>query len=52
MRVTKPGEKMNVCLAWEWVNEVKGEKYFCQYWRVLVMVTKEIRPIDQLIRPP
>lgn len=52
MRVAKPGEKTNVRLAWEGVNEVKGEKSFCQYWRVLVMATREIMPLDQLLRPP
>jgi hypothetical protein len=52
MRVAKPGEKTNVCLAWEGVNEVKGEKSFCQYWRVLVIATRDILPFDQLIRPP
>lgn len=52
MRVAKPGEKTNVCLAWEGVNEAKGEKSFCQYWRVLVVATREILPFDQLIRPP
>jgi hypothetical protein len=31
MRVVKPSEKTNVCLAWEGVNEVKREKSFCQY---------------------
>jgi hypothetical protein len=36
MRVAKPGEKTNVYLAWEGVNEVKEEKSFYQYWRVLV----------------
>jgi hypothetical protein len=34
MRVAKPGKNTNVCLAWEGVNEVRGEKFFCQYWRV------------------
>lgn len=52
MRVAKPGEKTDVCLAWEGVNEVKGEKYFCQYWRVLVIATRDIMAFDQLIRPP
>jgi len=52
MRVVKPGEKTNVCLAWEGVNEVKGEKSFCQYWRALVIATRDIMPFDQLIRPP
>ena len=31
MKVAKAGEMTNVCLAWEAVNEVKGEKSFCQY---------------------
>jgi hypothetical protein len=52
IRVAKPGEKTNVCLAWEGVNEAKGEKSFCQYLRVLVVATREIMPFDQLIRPP
>lgn len=51
MKIAKSGEKTNVCLAWEGVNEVKGEKSFCQYWRVLVVATREIMPFDQLIRP-
>jgi hypothetical protein len=51
MRVAKSGEMTNVCLAWEGVNEVKGEKSFCQYWRVLVIATRDIMPFDQLIRP-
>lgn len=51
MRIAKPGEKTNVCLAWEGVNDVKGEKSFCQYWRVLVVATRDIMPFDQLIRP-
>jgi hypothetical protein len=29
IRVVKPDEKANVGLAWEGVNEVKGEKSFC-----------------------
>jgi hypothetical protein len=52
MKVAKPGEKTNVCLTWEGVNEAKGEKSFCQYWRILVVATREILPFDQLIRPP
>ena len=51
MRVAKPGESTNVCLAWEGVNEVKGEKSTCQYWRVLVVATRHIKPLDHLIRP-
>ncbi|MCJ1284328.1 hypothetical protein MMC26_003659 [Xylographa opegraphella] len=50
-RVAKLDEKANVCLAWEGVNEVKGEKSFCQNWRVLVVATRDIMPFDQLIRP-
>jgi hypothetical protein len=52
MRVVMLGEKTNVCLAWEGVNEVKGEKSFCQYWRLLAIATRDIMPFDQLIRPP
>ena len=52
MRVAKPSEKTNVCLAWQGVNEVKGEKSFCQYWRALVIATRDIMAFDQLIRPP
>lgn len=51
MKVVKAGEKTNVCLAWEGVNEVKKEKGFCQYWRVLVIATRHIMPFDQLARP-
>jgi hypothetical protein len=47
----KAGERSNVCLVWEGVNEVKCDKSFCQYWRILVVVTKHIMPFDQLIRP-
>jgi hypothetical protein len=51
MKVAKAGEHTNVSLVWEGVNEVKGEKTFCQYWRILVMATRHIRPFDQLTRP-
>lgn len=50
MRVAKAGEATNVCVAWEGVNEFKGEKSFCQYWRVLVIATRKIAPFDELIR--
>jgi hypothetical protein len=50
--VAKAGEITNVCLAWEGVNEVKGDKTFCKYLRVLVLATRHIMPFDQLIRPP
>jgi hypothetical protein len=33
------------------VNEVKGDKSFCQYLRVLVIATRHIYPFDQLVRP-
>ncbi|KAH8587244.1 hypothetical protein B0O99DRAFT_694701 [Bisporella sp. PMI_857] len=51
MRVAKVGEMTNVCLAWEGVNEVKGEESFCQYLRILVIATRQIMPFDQLFRP-
>jgi hypothetical protein len=51
MGVGKADEKAKVCLTWEQVNEVKGEKS-CQYWRVLVIATRAILPFDKLIRPP
>jgi len=51
IKVAKAGEMANVCLAWEGVNEVKGDKSFCQYLRVLVIATRHIMPFDQLIRP-
>ncbi|KFZ16980.1 hypothetical protein V502_04811 [Pseudogymnoascus sp. VKM F-4520 (FW-2644)] len=52
MRVAKAEEMTNVCLAWEGVNEVKGEETFCQYLRILVIATRHIMPFDQLVRPP
>ena len=51
MKVAKAGEETNVCLVWEGVNEVKGQKNFCQYWRILVVATRHVGPFDQLIRP-
>ncbi|KAG9242076.1 hypothetical protein BJ878DRAFT_482359 [Calycina marina] len=51
IKVAKAGQRTNVCLAWEGVNEVKGDKSFCQYLRVLVIATRHIHPFDQLIRP-
>lgn len=51
IRVAKSGEKTNVCLAQEWVNEAKEGK--CSlYQRVLVIATREIMLFGQLIRPP
>ena len=50
IKVAKAGEMANVCLTWEGVNEVKGDKSFCQYLRVLVIATRHIMPFDQLIR--
>jgi hypothetical protein len=52
IRVAGTGEASNVCLAWEGVNEAKGDETRCQYLRVLVIATRHIRPFDQLIRPP
>ena len=51
MRVAKADETTNVCLAWESVNEVKGEKTSCQYLRILVIATRHIIPFDELVRP-
>jgi hypothetical protein len=51
IKVAKAGEMTNVCLAWEGVNEAKGDKSFCQYLRVLVIATRHIMPFDQLIHP-
>jgi hypothetical protein len=50
MKVAKEGEVSNVCLAWEGVNETKGDE-ICQYLRVLVIAARHIMPFDQLIRP-
>jgi hypothetical protein len=51
IKVAKIGDVSNVCLAWEGVNEVKGDTSCCQYFRVLVIATRHIMPFDQLIRP-
>jgi hypothetical protein len=51
MKIAKAGEQTNVCLVWEGVNEEKGKKAFCQYWRILVIATRHIGPFDQVIRP-
>jgi hypothetical protein len=52
IRVAKAGEITNVCLAWEGVNEVEGDKTLCEYLRVLVLATRHIMQFDRLIRPP
>jgi hypothetical protein len=51
IKVAKDDEVSNVCLAWEGVNEVKGDKSSCDYLRILVIATRQIMPFDQLIRP-
>jgi hypothetical protein len=51
IKVAKADEMTNVCLAWEGLNEVKGDKSFCQYFRVLAIATRHIMPFVQLIRP-
>ena len=33
VKTAKAGERSNVCLVWEGVNEVKGDKSFCQYFQ-------------------
>jgi hypothetical protein len=50
IKIAKGGETTNVCLAWEGVNEEKGDDCVCQYFRVLVIATRHIMPFDQLIR--
>lgn len=52
VKVVKVGDVSNVCLAWEGVNEIRGDKSFCQYLRVLVIATRHIIPFDQLVCPP
>jgi hypothetical protein len=52
MGIAKADETTNVFLAWEGVNEVRGEESFCQYLRILVIATRHIMPFDQLVRPP
>jgi len=49
MQVAKPGGDSNVRLEWEAVNEM-DETGPCVSWRVLVLATKEIMPLEQLIR--
>ena len=51
IRVAKADETTNVCLAWEGVNEVKEEKSFCQYLRIVVIAARHIMPFDELVRP-
>lgn len=51
IKVGKAGETTNVCLAWQGVNEIKGDGSCCQYLRVLVIATRHIMPFDQLLRP-
>ena len=51
IRGAKTGERTNVCLVWEGVNEDESEKTFCQFWRILVVATRHIMPLDQLLRP-
>jgi hypothetical protein len=46
IKVAKASEITNVCLAWEGVNKVKGDKSFCQYLRVLVIATQHIMLFD------
>ena len=46
IKVAKTGQMTNVCLAWEGVNEKKGDKSFCQYLRVLVIATRHSLPFD------
>jgi hypothetical protein len=50
MRVAEAGDETNVCLAWEGVNEMEGQR-FCQCFRILVFATRDIMPFEQLVRP-
>jgi hypothetical protein len=49
VKVIKAGEKTNVRLLWEGVNEAE-EGTLCESFRVLVVVTRHIMPFEQLIR--
>jgi len=49
LKAAKAREQTNVCLVGEGVNEVRGEKTFCQYWGLLVLATRHIMPFDQLL---
>jgi hypothetical protein len=50
IKVAKVGKKTNVCLVWEGVNEAE-EGTFCEYFWVLVIVTRHIMLFKQLICP-
>lgn len=50
MKIAAVGEKTNVCLVWEEVNEAE-EGTFCESFRVLVVATRHIMAFEQLIRP-
>jgi hypothetical protein len=50
MRVAEAGDETNVCLAWEGVGEMEGQR-FCEYFRILVFATRDIMPFEQLVRP-
>ncbi|CZR57726.1 uncharacterized protein PAC_07615 [Phialocephala subalpina] len=50
VKVAEAGEKTNVSLVWEGVNEAE-EGTLCESFRVLVVATRHIMPFEQLIRP-
>jgi hypothetical protein len=50
VKVAEAGEKTNVCLVWEGVNEAEAGT-LCESFRVLVVATRHIMPFEQLIRP-
>jgi hypothetical protein len=50
MRVAEAGDETNVCLAWEGVNEMEGQR-FCEYFRILAFETRDIMPFEQLVHP-
>jgi hypothetical protein len=46
IKVAKADEVDNVCLAWEGLNEIKGDRSRCRNLRVLVIATRHIMPFD------
>ena len=48
MRVAEAGDETNVCLAWEGVNEMEGQR-FCEYFRILAYATRDIILFEQLV---
>jgi hypothetical protein len=49
MYIAASEKDVNVTFAWEGVN-LKGGK-FCDYWRILAIAIRAIKPFEPLIRP-